>query len=89
ATAMMGDTVVGPAELEVTVVNGAGQQLVLLADGEVVHTGELSREEVTWRTEVTPRPASGPLGTAWEVQTVDAHAPTTIANPVFVRPTGP
>lgn len=86
--AMMGDTVVGPTELEVTVLNGAGQQLVLLKDGVVVQTEELSREEATWRTGIAPDPASGPLGTAWEVQTVDAYAPTTIANPVFAR-TGP
>jgi hypothetical protein len=89
ATVMMGDTVVGPAELEVRVVNGAGQQLVLLRDGEVTHTEELSREDATWRTDIGPDPASGPLGTAWEVQTVDAHAPTTVANPVFTRPAGP
>jgi hypothetical protein len=82
----MGDTVVGPTEMEVTVVNGQGQELALLKDGVVVHTEELSREEATWRTEIAPDPDSGPLGTAWEVQTIDAHTPTTIANPVFTRP---
>ncbi len=83
--AMLGDTVTGPTELEVTVEGGQGQELVLLADGEVVATEELTREHVTWRTGIAARPGSGPLGTAWEVQTWDAHAPTTIANPVFVR----
>ncbi len=84
--AMMGDTVIGPAELEVTVVNGQGQELQLLRDGQVVHVVDLPTEEFTWRTGIAPDPASGPLGTAWEVQTHDAHAPTTVANPVFTRP---
>jgi hypothetical protein len=84
--AMMGDTVVGEVELEVFVGEGQGQELLLLADGEVVATEELSREEVTWRTGIGPRPGSGPLGTAWEVQTVDAFSPTTVANPIFTRP---
>jgi hypothetical protein len=83
--AIMGDTVTGPTELEVTVVGGQGQELVLLADGEVVATEELSREHATWRTTIEPRPDSGPLGTAWEVQTWDAHAPTTSATPVLVK----
>jgi hypothetical protein len=83
--ARMGDTVVGPGELEVTVAGGAGQTLVLLRDGVVEHTAEVGGDEVTWRTGIEPDPASGPLGTAWEVQTVDEHAPTTIANPVFCR----
>ena len=85
AEAMMGDTITGPGELEVTVRDGQGQELLLLEDGVVVATEDLSREEVTWRTRITPNPASGPLGTAWEVQTADAYTPTTIANPVFVR----
>jgi hypothetical protein len=84
--AIMGDTVDGEAELEVTVRGGQGQELLLLRDGEVVHTEDLTREEQTWRTGIGPHPGSGPLGTAWEVQTVDAHAPTTIANPIFTRP---
>jgi hypothetical protein len=84
--AMMGDTVVGDTELEVFVGEGQGQELVVLADGEVVHTVDLTREEVTWRTGIGPREASGPLGTAWEVQTVDGLAPTTVANPIFTRP---
>ena len=84
--AMMGDVVHGDVELEVTVRGGQGQELVLLADGEVVAVDDLTREEVTWRTGIGPRDGSGPLGTAWEVQTLDAHAPTTIANPVFTRP---
>ena len=84
--AMMGDTVHGEVELEVTVRGGQGQELLLLADGEVVATEDLTREEVTWRTGIGPRPDRGPLGTAWEVQTHDAVAPTTIANPVFSQP---
>jgi hypothetical protein len=84
--AMMGDTVSGEVELEVTVRGGQGQELVLLRDGEVVHREDLTREDVTWRTGIGPHPDSGPLGTAWEVQTVDAVAPTTVANPVFTRP---
>lgn len=86
--ALMGDTVVGPTELAVTVRGGGGQTLLLLRDGEVAHAVELAEDDVTWRTEIVADPASGPLGTAWEVQTADAFAPTTIANPVFCR-TGP
>jgi hypothetical protein len=84
--ATMGDTVHGDVELEVTIGGAQGQELHLLRDGEVVHVEELTREEVTWRTGIGPVDGSGPLGTAWEIQTVDAHAPTTIANPVFTRP---
>jgi hypothetical protein len=84
--AMMGDTVVGDAELEITVRGAQGQELVLLADGEVQHREDITREDITWRTGIGPRDGSGPLGTAWEVQTVDAYAPTTVANPVFTRP---
>lgn len=83
--AILGDTVTGEVELEVTVRGGQGQELVLLADGEVVEQVDLTREDQTWRTGIGPREGSGPLGTAWEVQTLDAHAPTTIANPVFTR----
>ncbi len=84
--AMMGDTVVGEAELEVIVRGGQGQELRLLRDGEVVHVEDLTREDVTVRHPIGPHPGSGPLGTAWEVQTIDAVAPTTVANPVFTRP---
>ena len=84
--AMMGDTVTGPAELEVTVLNGQGQELLLLADGQVRHTVDIPTEDFTWRAGIAPEPTSGPLGTAWEVQTHDAHTPTTIANPLFTKP---
>lgn len=84
--AMMGDTVTGPAELEVTVLNGQGQELLLLADGQVRHTVDIPTEDFTWRAAIAPEPTSGPLGTAWEVQTHDAHTPTTIANPLFTKP---
>lgn len=84
--AMMGDTVIGPTELEVTVVNGQGQELVVLADGRDRHVVDIPTEDFTWRTGIAPEAGAGPLGTAWEVQTHDAHAPTTIANPVFTLP---
>ncbi len=83
--ARMGDTVDGPTELEVVVTGGDGQTLLLLRDGGVEHTVALAGDEVTWRTGIEPDPSSGPLGTAWEVQTVDDHVPTTVANPVFCR----
>jgi hypothetical protein len=82
---MMGDTVEGATEVEVTVRGGAGQQLRLLRDGEVVEAVVLDGDEITWRTEIAPHPGSGPLGTAWEVQTADDLSLTTVANPVFSR----
>jgi hypothetical protein len=83
---MMGDTVRAEgAELEVTVRGGVGQVLRVLRDGEVVETVALDADEVTWRTPIAPHPGSGPLGTAWEVQTADDLSLTTIANPVFLR----
>lgn len=84
--AMMGDTVTGPTELEVTVVNGQGQELLLLADGEIRQSVDIPTEDFTWRTGIAPEAGSDPLGTAWEVQTHDAHTPTTITNPLFTRP---
>ena len=82
----MGDTVTGPTEFEVTVVNGQGQELLLLADGEIRQSVDIPTEDFTWRAAIAPEPTSGPLGTAWEVQTHDAHTPTTITNPLFTRP---
>jgi hypothetical protein len=82
---MMGDTVEGAAELEVTVRGGAGQQLRLLRDGEVVEALTLDGDEITWRTAIEPHPGRGPLGTAWEVQTADDLSLTTVTNPVFSR----
>jgi len=87
--ARMGDTVVAPeAELEVRVRGGAGQQLRLLADGEERQAVEVEADDFTWHTMVTAEATSGPLGTAWEVQTADDLALTTIANPVQPVKTG-
>jgi len=83
---MFGDTFEAPrVRVSVRVRGGRDQVLTLVRDGvEVAHipitSDDFTHRFTAWRAE-----GSGPLGTAWRVQTSDAQSLTTVGNPIFLR----
>lgn len=89
STAMFGGTLAAAtAEVTVTVRGGAGQQLLVSADGQHVTTVIVQGDVFTHTFTARALPGSGPLGTFWRVDTADPQSLTTIGNPVFLRPSG-
>jgi hypothetical protein len=72
-------------QVTVRVRRAEGQMLTVVRDGVPVATTPIVSDDFTHRFTARPAPGSGPLGTAWRVQTADAVALTTVGNPVFLR----
>jgi hypothetical protein len=68
----------------VRVRRGRGQTLTIMRDGAPVAHVPITSGDFTHRFTARRRPGSGPLGTAWRVQTGDDRSLTTIGNPVFL-----
>jgi hypothetical protein len=84
-----GDTLpAARADVEVTVRGGAGQELRVLRDGEVVDVVAVRGDDIVHRFEAAATAGSGPLGTFWGVETRGEQGLTALANPVFLRPGG-
>ncbi|MDE0801946.1 MAG: CehA/McbA family metallohydrolase [Acidimicrobiales bacterium] len=88
-TVGMGDTLDSDrATIDVTIRGGDGQFLRITRDGDIVGLVPIASDDFTHRIDASTVEGSGPLGTFWRVDTLDAQSLTTIANPVFLLPTG-
>ena len=88
-TVGMGDTLDSDrATIDVTVREGDGQLLRITRDGDIVGLVPIAGDDFTHSIAVATVEGSGPLGTFWRVDTLDAQSLTTIANPVFLHPSG-
>lgn len=87
-TGTFGDSIAADnATLEVTITNGIGQLLNLIQNGQRIAQILVATSPFTHSQTITRNPANeGPLGTYWRIETEDAEALTTIANPVFLTP---
>lgn len=82
---IVGDTVhADVATLSVHVTGAAGQTLVVTRDGLPAGLLPIATGDERLTVAATRDPGSGPLGTFWRVDTVDAQGFTTIGNPVFL-----
>jgi hypothetical protein len=82
---IVGDTLVGDtAEVTVTVRDGSGQTLGIVANGREVEEVPVTSDPFTHTFTATRRAREGPLGTFWRVETADAESLTTISNPIFL-----
>jgi hypothetical protein len=83
---IVGDTLYADrAHLSVHVAGAAGQTLVVTRDGLPAGLHLIPDDDATIEVVATRDASSGPLGTFWRVDTVDAQGYTTIGNPVFLQ----
>lgn len=89
ASVGMGDTLDSDrATIDVTVRGGDGHLLRITRDGDIVGLVPIASDDFTHRIDASTVDGSGPLGTFWRVDTLDAQSLTTISNPVFLLPAG-
>jgi hypothetical protein len=82
-----GDTLdADEAEVTVSVTGGSGQVLKIVRDGHTTDLVPITDDDFAHTFTATRSSLSGPLGTFWRVETLDAHSRTTISNPIFLAP---
>jgi hypothetical protein len=83
---IFGDTLrAAVAAVTVRVRGGTGQLLEVVADGLPIKVVPITSDNFTYRFSALRLPTSGPLGTAWRIQTKDLQSFTTVGNPIFLR----
>jgi hypothetical protein len=82
---IVGDTLhADAATLSVRVRGADGQLLIVTKDGLPAGVVPIAGDDFRTTVAATRDPGSGPLGTFWRVDTIDAQLYTTIGNPVFL-----
>jgi hypothetical protein len=84
-TAIFGDRLAtDSAAATVVVKGGTGQTLRILRNGAEVERLAIPGDEFTHQFVAGRADGEGPLGTFWNVETVDHIGPTTVGNPIFL-----
>jgi hypothetical protein len=83
---IFGDTFQGSAQVSVRVRGGRGQILTVVRDGLPASIVPITSNDFQHRFRAgRSLLGSGPLGTAWRIQTADLQSLTTVGNPIFIR----
>jgi hypothetical protein len=86
-SAIFGDTLVGSeAEMTVTVRGGAGEELVVVRNGDEHLRLDITSDDFTFEFTAgrAPEAEEGPLGTYWRIETHDDVSLTALGNPIFL-----